>query len=54
MNYKERDFLNKLNAMERELDDYKDENRKLRRDLDATRADCDQMIKLLDDNEAKI
>ena len=41
LNYKEREYLNKVNILEKELDDFKDENRKLRRDLEATRSDCD-------------
>ena len=41
LNYKTREQLSRLNVQEREVDDLRDENRRLKRDLEITKADCD-------------
>jgi len=49
-----KDQKTKLFVQERELDDIKDINRKLQRDLDQTKNDFAQMLKIMEDYEAKI
>lgn len=50
---KERETFNKLIFMEREGDNLKEENRKLKKDIEQTKIDCDQMIKMLENYENK-
>jgi hypothetical protein len=50
-NFKEKELISKLHAMEREIDDYKDENRRLKKDLDLTKADCENIVKIMEENE---
>lgn len=38
---KEKELTNKIHLLQREIEDYKAENVRTKRDLDAARADCD-------------
>ena len=38
---KERDSFNKIIFMEREIDTFKEENRKLKKELDLNKSDCE-------------
>ncbi len=49
-----KDLKSKLHVQDRELDDLKETNRKLQRDLEQTKSDFNQMIKIMEDNETKI
>ena len=51
---KEREYANKIVFMERDLDTNKDDNRRLRKELENTKADCDQMLKMMENFEAKV
>lgn len=51
---KEKELTNKIHLLQREIEDYKAENVRTKRDLDAARADCDQMVKIIEDNEGRI
>jgi len=49
-----KDHKTKLFLQEREIDDLKDINRKLQRDLDQTKSDFTQMLKIMEDHESRI
>lgn len=49
-----KELKNKLLVQEREIDDLKDTNRRLQRDLEQTKNDFTQMIKIMEDNETKL
>jgi chromosome segregation ATPase len=49
-----KDQKTKLFLQEREIDDLKDINRKLQRDLDQTKNDFTQMLKIMEDHESRI
>lgn len=51
---KEREYSNKIVFMERDLDQHKDDNRRLKKELENTKADCDQMLKMMENFEAKV
>lgn len=51
---KEREYTNKIIFAERELDTIKDENRRLKKELENTKGDCDQMLKMMENLEAKV
>lgn len=51
---KEREYANKLVFLEQDLEQSKDENRKLKKDLQNTKDDCDQMLKMMENYDAKV
>ncbi|KRX02996.1 hypothetical protein PPERSA_03087 [Pseudocohnilembus persalinus] len=51
---KEREGFNKIIFMEREMDQSKEEIRKIRKDLDQKQSDCEQMIRMMENYESKI
>mmetsp|Transcript_10146 Transcript_10146/g.8676 ORF Transcript_10146/g.8676 Transcript_10146/m.8676 type:complete len:244 (+) Transcript_10146:424-1155(+) len=51
---KEREFANKLIFMEREFDGTKEENRRLKKELQNTKNDADQMLKVMESFESKV
>ena len=51
---KERDIGNKLVFMERDQDNNKEENRRLKKELDNTKKDLDQTMKMMESLEAKV
>jgi len=50
-NLKERELRSKLEMQDREVFDLQEENRRLNKDLIATRADCENMLRIMDDYE---
>lgn len=51
---KEREYANKLVFLEQDLEQSKDENRKLKKDMQNTKDDCDQMLKMMENYDAKV
>ena len=51
---KDREISNRSIFMEREIDSYKEENRKLKKDVDNAKSDCDQMLKMIESLQQKL
>ena len=51
---KDRENRNRIIYLERDLDQQADQNRGLKKELEATKNDCDQMMKMMDNFEQKV
>jgi archaellum component FlaC len=54
MKLRERDFFNKQVFSERESDQLKDDNRRLRKEVEMAKNDLDQTMKMMENYENKI
>lgn len=53
-NFREREYKSKLELQDRAMFDLEEENRQLKKDLSQTRADCENMLKIMEDNEVEL
>jgi chromosome segregation ATPase len=51
---KDRDLSNKMVFLERDLDSCRDDNRRYKKEVESAKADCDQMLKMIEALQSKI